>query len=72
MGRESSRFALLPVIFPTQLILRIECPDGEIWLINPFNGESLSEHMLDVWLKGNISRRRNCFMKTLMKLITLR
>ncbi len=26
---------LLPVIFPTQLILRIECPDGEIWLINP-------------------------------------
>lgn len=34
---------LLPVIFPTQLILRIECPDGEIWLINPFNGESLSE-----------------------------
>ena len=46
---------LLPVLFPTQLILRIECPDGEIWLINPFNGESLSEHMLDVWLKGNIS-----------------
>ncbi len=42
---------LLPVIFPTQLILRIECPDGEIWLINPFNGESLSEHMLDV-VKG--------------------
>ena len=34
---------LLPVIFPTQLILRIECPDGKIWLINPFNGESLSE-----------------------------
>lgn len=63
---------LLPVIFPTQLILRIECPDGEIWLINPFNGESLSEHMLDVWLKEISARRRNCFMKTLMKLITLR
>ncbi len=39
--------------------------------INPFNGESLSEHMLDVWLKGISARRRNCFMKTLMKLITL-
>ncbi|HCP1208402.1 TPA: tetratricopeptide repeat protein [Escherichia coli] len=44
---------LLPVIFPTQLILRIECPDGEIWLINPFNGESLSEHMLDT-LKASL------------------
>lgn len=43
------------MIFFTQLILRIECLDGEIWLINFFNGELLSEHMLDVWLKGNIS-----------------
>ncbi len=33
MGRESSRFAAIAVIFPTQLILRIECPDGEIWLL---------------------------------------
>ena len=29
---------LVPVIFPTQLILRIESLDGEMWLINPFNG----------------------------------
>ncbi len=35
MGRESSRFAAAAGDFPTQLILRIECPDGEIWLINP-------------------------------------
>ena len=56
---------LLPVIFPTQLILRIECPDGEIWLINPFNGESLSEHMLDVWLKGNISPSAELFYEDL-------
>ena len=29
--------------------------DGEMWLINPFNGETLNEHTLEVWLKGNIS-----------------
>ena len=29
--------------------------DGEMWLINPFNGDTLDEHTLDVWLKGNIS-----------------
>ncbi len=46
---------LVPVIFPTQLILRIESLDGEMWLINPFNGETLNEHTLEVWLKGNIS-----------------
>ena len=64
MGRESSRFAA-PVRFSAQLILRIECPDGEIWLINPFNGESLSEHMLDVWLKGNISPSAELFYEDL-------
>ncbi len=26
-----------------------------MWLINPFNGETLDEHTLEVWLKGNIS-----------------
>ena len=26
-----------------------------MWLINPFNGDTLDEHTLDVWLKGNIS-----------------
>lgn len=43
------------------MILRIECSDGEIWLINFFNGESLSEYMLDVWLKGNISSSAELF-----------
>lgn len=45
---------LFPVIFPTQLILRAEWIDEDIWLINPFNGETLDEHTLEVWLKGNI------------------
>lgn len=45
----------MPVIFPTQMILRAEWLDGEMWLINPFNGDTLDEHTLDVWLKGNIS-----------------
>ncbi|CAL4320300.1 invasion regulator SirB1 [Buchnera aphidicola] len=46
---------LMPVIFPTQLILRSDKNDNEVWLINPFNGETLNEHILGVWLKGNIS-----------------
>ncbi|MCU5774860.1 invasion regulator SirB1 [Erwiniaceae bacterium BAC15a-03b] len=46
---------LMPVIFPTQLILRADWLDGEMWLINPFNGDTLDEHTLEVWLKGNIS-----------------
>jgi len=41
---------LVPVIFPTQMILRAEWLDGEMWLINPFNGDTLDEHTLDVWL----------------------
>ncbi|RRZ90335.1 invasion regulator SirB1 [Erwinia sp. 198] len=45
---------LMPVIFPTQLILRADWIDEEMWLINPFNGETLDEHTLEVWLKGNI------------------
>ena len=45
---------LMPVIFPTQLILRADWMDGEMWLINPFNGDTLDEHTLEVWLKGNI------------------
>ncbi|QME63521.1 tetratricopeptide repeat-containing protein [Escherichia fergusonii] len=56
---------LVPVIFPTQLILRIESQDGEMWLINPFNGETLDEHMLDVWLKGNISPDSELFFEDL-------
>ncbi|RPD98443.1 tetratricopeptide repeat-containing protein [Candidatus Pantoea deserta] len=46
---------LMPVIFPTQLILRADWIDGEMWLINPFNGDTLDTHTLEVWLKGNIS-----------------
>ncbi|RWR03457.1 hypothetical protein ED28_00275 [[Pantoea] beijingensis] len=46
---------LMPVIFPTQLILRADWLDGEMWLIDPFNGDTLDEHTLEVWLKGNIS-----------------
>ena len=45
---------LYPVIFPTQLILRAEWVNEEVSLINPFNGESLDDHTLEVWLKGNI------------------
>lgn len=46
---------LMPVIFPTQLILRADWIDGDKWIINPFNGETLDRHTLEVWLKGNIS-----------------
>ncbi|BDH45614.1 hypothetical protein TUM12370_16580 [Salmonella enterica subsp. enterica serovar Choleraesuis] len=52
---------LQPVIFPTQLILRVDWLDGEMWLINPFNGETLDEHTLDVWLKGNVSPSTELF-----------
>ncbi|WP_130834860.1 invasion regulator SirB1 [[Erwinia] mediterraneensis] len=52
---EQLELPLMPVIFPTQLILRADWLDGEMWLINPFNGETLDIHTLEVWLKGNIS-----------------
>lgn len=45
---------LMPVIFPTQLILRADWLDEEMWLINPLNGETLNEHQLDAWIKGNL------------------
>jgi regulator of sirC expression with transglutaminase-like and TPR domain len=45
---------LMPVIFPTQLILRADWLDEEMWLLNPINGDTLNEHMLNVWLKGNL------------------
>ncbi|MFW0767155.1 invasion regulator SirB1 [Trabulsiella odontotermitis] len=45
---------VVPVIFPTQLILRADTDPDEMWLINPFNGDTLDEHTLEVWLKGNI------------------
>ena len=46
---------MVPVIFPTQMLLRADPETSEeMWLINPFNGETLDEHTLEVWLKGNI------------------
>lgn len=44
---------LMPVLFPTQLILRADWLDEEMWLINPLNGDTLNEHTLEVWIKGN-------------------
>ncbi len=44
---------LMPVIFPTQLILCSDCLDDEMRLINPLNGETLNEH-LEVWIKGSL------------------
>ncbi|AJZ89816.1 invasion regulator SirB1 [Cedecea neteri] len=52
---------LMPVIFPTQLILRADWMDGEMWLINPFNGDTLDEHTLEVWIKGNINPTAELF-----------
>ncbi|MBS3652838.1 invasion regulator SirB1 [Klebsiella variicola] len=52
----AQRLALpvVPVIFPTQMLLRADPETSEeMWLINPFNGETLDEHTLEVWLKGN-------------------
>lgn len=46
---------MTPVIFPTQLLLRADVETGEMWLINPFTGDTLDEHTLEVWLKGNVS-----------------
>lgn len=52
---QALKLPLNPVAFPTQLILRADWPDQKKWLINPFNGDILDKHTLEVWLKGNIS-----------------
>ncbi|WP_343126654.1 tetratricopeptide repeat protein [Buchnera aphidicola] len=44
-----------PVLFPTQLILRVEEDKESYYFINPFNGDFLNSHILDAWLKGNVS-----------------
>ncbi|QCI15865.1 invasion regulator SirB1 [Buchnera aphidicola] len=49
------KLPLNPVVFPTQLILRADWLNKKKWLINPFNGDILDQHTLEVWLKGNIS-----------------
>jgi len=36
------------------MILRAGWLDGEMWLINPINGDTLDEHTLAIWLRGNI------------------
>lgn len=52
---------LLPVIFPTQLIVRADWVEEALWLINPFNGDTLDEHTLDVWVKGTIGPTSTLF-----------
>ncbi|MBD2801469.1 tetratricopeptide repeat-containing protein [Xenorhabdus sp. M] len=51
---QSLALPVQPVIFPTQLILRVDFPDEPTRFINPMNGDTLNEHTLDVWLKGNL------------------
>ncbi|AWH90772.1 tetratricopeptide repeat-containing protein [Buchnera aphidicola (Melanaphis sacchari)] len=58
---------LNPVIFPTQLILRADWIDEKKWLINPFNGDILDKHTLEVWLKGNISPTAELYENDLHK-----
>ncbi|MTC60886.1 tetratricopeptide repeat-containing protein [Providencia rustigianii] len=41
-------------IFPTQLLLVTHKSDGSSWFINPISGETLSQHTLNMWLKGTI------------------
>lgn len=43
-----------PAIFPTQLLFMAKKKDDSPWFINPVNGESLSPHTLNMWLKGTV------------------
>jgi len=61
------KLPLNPVIFPTQLILRADWINNKKWLINPFNGEILDQHTLEVWLKGNISPTAELYENDLYK-----
>ncbi|VFP83602.1 tetratricopeptide repeat protein [Buchnera aphidicola] len=49
------KLTIMPIIFPTQLILKFQSLEKKIFYINPINGEILSKHTLKFWLKGNIS-----------------
>lgn len=40
------------VLFPSQLILRVDCEGQHPYYIDPSNGERLSKHTLTAWLKG--------------------
>ncbi|AMA65078.1 hypothetical protein AUT07_00524 [Candidatus Arsenophonus lipoptenae] len=46
---------VIPIIFLAQLILCVRLNNGTYWYINPINGETLTEQMLDLWVKGTIS-----------------
>ncbi|XRX43233.1 MAG: tetratricopeptide repeat protein [Buchnera aphidicola (Tetraneura sorini)] len=48
-------FPISIVLFPTQLILKVDWSKGDKYLIDPFNGQFLNNHILEAWLKGNIS-----------------
>jgi len=61
------KLPLNPVIFPTQLILRADWTNKKKWLINPFNGDILDKHTLEVWLKGNISPTSELYENDLYK-----
>jgi len=68
---EQLNIPLRPVIFPTQLILMAEWVDEEIWLINPFDGATLDQHTLEVWLKGNIGPLAELYDEDLQEAETL-
>lgn len=40
------------IAFPTQLVLRIDWPHRRREYMNPFNGEMVTKHVLNGWLKG--------------------
>ncbi|CAL4320189.1 invasion regulator SirB1 [Buchnera aphidicola] len=64
---QSLHLPLNPVIFPTQFLLRADWMNKKKWLINPFNGEIVNKHILQVWLKGNISPTAKLYESDLYK-----
>ncbi|MCW5197746.1 tetratricopeptide repeat protein [Buchnera aphidicola] len=59
------KIPLSPVVFPTQFILRADFVHKKTILINPFNGDILNHHILELWLKGNISSSAKLYKKYL-------
>ncbi|VFP79129.1 tetratricopeptide repeat protein [Buchnera aphidicola] len=47
--------SIIPIIFPTQLIVKFKSLEEKLLYIDPVNGDILNEHILQSWLKGNIS-----------------
>ncbi|MGP1939064.1 MAG: invasion regulator SirB1 [Arsenophonus sp. ET-DL9-MAG3] len=58
---------VIPIIFLTELILCVSRNDGTYWYINPINGETLTEKILDLWIKGTISPFANLTRKDIEK-----